>query len=59
MTPPNNTDSVELNDQERGQITACIINTIKGCKPEETEAVIDALLPIVKKLKRTDGNPDA
>lgn len=45
-------DNVPLSDTERAQITACIINTIKSVKPEETEAVIDALMPIVKKLKR-------
>ena len=52
MSEVTKSDSVELNDTERNQITACIINTIKSVKPEETEAVIDALMPIIKKLKR-------
>lgn len=51
-------DIVELNDTERNQITACIVNTIKSVKPEETIAVVRSLLPIIDKLERPqDGNP--
>lgn len=52
MSSKKQSNAVELDDTERNQITACIVNTIKSVKPEETIPVIRSLMPLVDKLER-------
>ena len=54
MTAKKRPDAVDLDDTERNQITACIVNTIKSVKPEETIPVIRSLLPLIDKLERKE-----